>query len=131
VRGDRAEAEVPNPAQPEGREGVTLREMMARHAAGPLIRADHHGEPVTVTQGETETVVSAVVDRLDLEPSEATTRVSRLVALVFLPRSPLPRLPQDGDTVTLAMRLGDTATAARITRVVSQDEGGVLVEVAT
>lgn len=105
--------------------------MMARHAAGPLTRTDHNGESVTVTQGETATVVDAVVDRLDLEPSEATTRISRLVALVFLPTSELPRTPQDGDTVTLPMRLGETATTARITRVVSQDEGGTLVEVST
>tara|TARA_R110000782_G_scaffold70464_1_gene141548 strand:+ start:4929 stop:5261 length:333 start_codon:yes stop_codon:yes gene_type:complete len=108
---------------------VTLRQTIARHAAGALTRADHFGEDVIVVQGEVSTTVSAVIDRLDVEPMDSTSRIVRLTALVFLPVSNLPSTPTAGDRVTLAMRLGDAATSNRITRLVSQDEGGVLVEV--
>lgn len=110
---------------------------MARHAAGALTQLGHNGEVVIVITGtgseggEVETSVNAVVDRLDVEPTEGTARVVRLAAMVFLPTASLLATPVPGDKVRLAMRLGGTVSDARITRLVTQDEGGVLVEVQT
>lgn len=110
---------------------MTLRAMMARHAAGALTRVDHHGEAVDYITADAETTVNVVVDRLDAEPSESSSRVVRLAAMVFIPTTSLPVPVAPGHSLLLAMRLGDTPTVARITRIVSQDEGGVLVEVQT
>lgn len=104
--------------------------MMARHAAGALVRSDHHGEDVVLVRADdTEVTVAAVVDRMDIEPSDVTPRAARLMAMVFLPMATIGTAPAPGDRLRLAMRLGGTATTARITRIVTQDEGGVLVEV--
>lgn len=110
---------------------MTLRQMMARHAAGALTRVDHHGEAVDYIIGDAEVSVNVVVDRLDVEPGESSSRFVRFAAMVFIPTASLPAAVAPGHAIRLAMRLGDTPTIARITRIVSQDEGGVLVEVQT
>lgn len=108
--------------------------MMARHARTTLTRHSHHGEDILYQSIEgSETTVRAVVDRRDVEPIDGVMpAIARLVCNVFIPRDAtvgvLTVLP--GDRVTLAMRLGDDAVEARVTRIVSQDEGGFLVEVA-
>lgn len=104
--------------------------MMARHAAGPLVRASHHGETVTYTAPDAAGDVTAVVDRLDVEPLDGAAQVARRTAIVFLPTSELPvSSVEPGHTLRLPMRIGETAVACRITRIISQDEGGYLVEV--
>jgi len=109
---------------------MSLRETIARHAANVLNRADHFGESVTYAPLAGGSVsVRAVVDRREIEPTDATPRVSRLSAIVFLPTSGLPAYPQPGDRITLAITLGDSPTSCRITNVIEEDEGGVLVEV--
>jgi hypothetical protein len=109
---------------------MTLRETIARHASTVLNRADHFGESVTfVPASGSSVVVRAVVDRQYIEPTESTPRVGRRSAIVFLPTADLPDYPAAGDRLTLSMTLGGSATTVRITTVIDQDEGGVIVEV--
>jgi hypothetical protein len=109
---------------------MTLRETIARHAANVLNRSDHFGESVTYTpNGGSPITLRAVVDRRDIEPTEATARVARHSAYVFLPTSGLTDYPQAGDRITLAITLGASATSCRVTNVIEEDEGGVMVEV--
>ena len=112
---------------------MTLRETIAEHASGALTRLDHFGENVVVltNSGATATTVKAVVHRFDVEPTEATTRVVRLSAMVFLPTTDLAATPIPGDEVRLPMRIGASTSDARITRIDTQDEGGIVVEVQT
>lgn len=109
---------------------MTLRETIARHAADVLNRTDHFGEVVTYTPiGGSPVSVQVVVDRRDIESAESTTRVGRLSAYVFVPKSKLASYPSPGDSITMAMTMGASASTARVTSVIEEDEGGVLVEV--
>ena len=112
---------------------MTLRQTIAEHASGALTRLDHFGESVVVitSDGAVTTTVRAVVHRFDVEPTDATTRVVRMSAMVFLPTDDLVAVPVPGDEVRLAMRLGAGTSDARITRIDTQDEGGITVEVQT
>lgn len=106
--------------------------MLPRHAAA-LTRLDHHGEEFTYTPaGGSPITVRGTVNRLDIEPAvPGATRTGRLLSTVFLPRVAGLGVLQvtPGDTVTVAMRLGEAAVVARVVRVVSQDEGAFLFEV--
>jgi hypothetical protein len=108
--------------------------MMARHARVTLTRYSHHGEDILYrSAGGSEVTVRAVVERRDVEPIDGVMpAIARLACTVFIARDAtvgvLAIAP--GDVVTLAMRLGDEPVDARVTRIVSQDEGGFLVEVA-
>jgi len=113
---------------------VSLREKMRRHMKGPLTRLAHHGEEIVHVAGEgTRTTVRAVVDRLDVESSEGTTRVARLTAVVSFPNDPVDGVGSlsNKDTFELAMRLGGPTVTARYRRLITQDEGAFLVEVST
>ncbi len=109
---------------------MTLRETIERHAKTVLNRADHFGESVTYTPLSGPAVtVRVVVDRRDVEPMEGNIRVGRLAAIVFVPKGSLAAYPQPGDQITLPMQMGASATQARVTSVIEQDEGGCTVEV--
>lgn len=112
---------------------MTLRQTIAAHASGALTRIDHFGESVVVitSDGSVLTTVKAVVHRFDVEPTDATTRVVRMSAMVFLPTADLVATPVPGDQIRLAMRIGGSTSDARITRIDTQDEGGITVEVQT
>ncbi len=109
--------------------------MMARHARTTLVRTDHGGELVTYTPagGTAFADLAVVVQRRDVEPVVPGVRqVARLVAEVFVPRgdgTTGPAAVVPGDTMTLAMRLGADPVDARVTRILSQDEGAFVVEV--
>ena len=109
---------------------MTLRETIARHARNVLNRADHFGEAVTyLPQAGGSIALRAVVDRRDIQPEELSPRVGRAAAYVFVPTADLTDYPQPGDRITLAITLGESASTCRITNVIEEDEGGVLVEV--
>lgn len=115
---------------------MNLRETMQRHARHALVRGDHHGEPVTYTPQGSDTPfegVVVVVNRRDVEPAvPGVTRVARLLAEVFLPRGDGitgPAAVAPGDTMTLAMRIGSDPVVARVTEILSQDEGAFVVVV--
>lgn len=113
---------------------MSLRDLMQRHARGPLVRLDHFGEEVVHIDGEgTETTVKAVVDRLDVEPSAGSPRVARMTAVVAFPRDGENGVGAvaKGDELRLAMTVGDDPVEARIRRIVSQDEAMFVVEVST
>lgn len=103
--------------------------MMARHARTTLTRLDHYGEEILYV----DRTVRAVVERRDVEPLDGEMpAIARLTCTVFIARDAVTGITAvaPGDEVTLAMRLGDGDTVARVTRIISQDEGGFLVEVA-
>jgi len=109
---------------------MTLRETIARHAANVLNRADHFGEEVTyLPQSGGSVSVRVVVDRRDIEGTDMSPRVARASAYVFVPTNALSSYPQAGDRITLPITLGEAASTCRVTNVLEEDEGGVLVEV--
>jgi len=113
---------------------MTLRDTMRRHAVGPLTRADHFGEEVTYVfkDGSPDRTVRAVVNRLDREPAApGAMQVAKVRAIVVIPRDgDVGILTIDpGDKLSIAMRLGEEPAAARIIRIVSQDEGAFELEV--
>jgi hypothetical protein len=114
---------------------VDLRDLMRRHARGPLVRLTHHGETAVYTPAGGDPIdVDVVVDRKDVEPAipGAPARAVRLTAHVFLPRGDGTTgvaAVNPGDTLTLPMRLGAAAKVARVVAILSQDEGGFLLEV--
>lgn len=113
---------------------MNLKAMMARHARRVLVRLDHYGETVTYTPvGGVAVQVQAVVERKDVEPlDEQISAVGRLLCQVFIARDAAVGVlaVAPGDTMTLALRMGAEPVAARVTRILSQDEGGFLIEVA-
>lgn len=113
---------------------MTLRELMARHARTTLTRLDHFGEEAIYVfkSGAPNRTVRCVVDRLDLEPSSPSVpQVARLRARVAIPVDDVVGVTAvvPGDKLQLSMRLGAAAVTTRLTRIVSQDEGMILVEV--
>jgi hypothetical protein len=115
---------------------------MARDARA-LANLNEFGEHITYIfkDGSPNRTVLAVVDRQDLEPAAGNVQqVARLKAIVEIPNNSdttvfgwvaddgIPRV-QPGDKVLMVMRLGDVAVTARVTRVLSQDEGMFRVEV--
>ncbi|MBL8752266.1 MAG: hypothetical protein JNK15_03110 [Planctomycetes bacterium] len=106
---------------------------MARDARTILVRADHHGELVTYRfrAGGTRQFL-AVVNRLEKTgAAPGIEQISVLRAHVFVPRHATNGITQvtTGDRIDLAMRIGDEVTTARVEDVLSQDEGGFLLEV--
>lgn len=114
---------------------MTLRDLMARHARTTLVRADHHGETVTYRFKDPEIEARellAVVDRRDLTPAApGVPQIQNRTALVFFARHATLGVEAitPGDKIELAMRIGDEPVAARIVRIVNQDESSFLVEV--
>jgi hypothetical protein len=117
---------------------MTLRDTMARHGRTVLTRSDHFGETIKVrpkgapSNGSQDRTVRAVVNRLDTEPAMPEARqVAKLRALVELANHATIGVTsvKPGDRLVLAMQMGAAEVVARITRVVSQDEGMFKVEV--
>lgn len=111
-----------------------LRQMMARHASTTLVRLDQFGEEVTYRPlAGAERKIQVVVNRRDLEPlAPGVPRVARLQAIVWIPRDPTIGVPTlaVGDVLVLALRLGAAEIAARVKRVLAEDEAAYEVEVA-
>lgn len=112
---------------------MTLRQTMARDARA-LANLNEFGEHITYVfkDGSPNRTVLAVVDRQDVEPAAGNVQqVARLKAIVEIPNNATDGITSvvPGDKVILAMRLGDVVSTARVTRVLSQDEGMFRVEV--
>ncbi len=113
---------------------MTLRDMMARHARGPLTSLAHMGELVTHIAAGTnvEREIRCGVNRLEVEPSGPGVReIGRLRAILDIPNDATIGLTSvsAGDRFVLAMRIGGTAKACRLKRTISKDEGMIVVEV--
>lgn len=112
---------------------MTLRQTMARDARA-LANLNEFGEHITYVfkDGSPNRTVLAVVDRQDVEPAAGNVQqVARLKAIVEIPNNATDGITAvvPGDKVLVAMRLGDIVTTARVTRILSQDEGMFRVEV--
>lgn len=106
---------------------MTLRETMARDAIA-LTNANEFGEEITYVfkDGTPDRQILAVVDRQDTEPAAgAAPQVARLKAIVEFANHATAGVTAvaPGDKLLLPMRLGQEAVTARITRVISHDEG--------
>jgi len=112
---------------------MTLRDLMVTHARNPLTRLDHFGELVTyVRAGAANRQVKAVVNRLDVEPSAPNVpQIAKLRAIVSIPVHETDGITSfvKGDRIVLSLRLGAAPVSAYCTRIVSQDEGVIELEV--
>lgn len=113
---------------------MTLRDLMNRHARTVLTRIDHFGETVTyVFKAGGSRQVRAVVNRLDVQPAgPGVSQIGRQTATVFIARHATDGVMSHtkGDKLELALELGGDEVEARIVRVIDEDEGGFLLEVA-
>lgn len=105
---------------------MTLRDLMAQHAR-EVTRLDHLGEPVTIhpVSGDPDRIVNAVVNRQVLEPYGDDPRDTATIqaATVFVSFQDLPFV-DDGDEITMPIRLGAAPVRCRIAEVVDSDELG-------
>lgn len=115
---------------------MTLRGTMQRHARQTLTRLDHFGETVLYrpkgTSGPQDRALRATINRGDsVVPSEMSSHVGRLTAIVFTSRDATDGLPtwNPGDRIVMPIRVGAAAAPCQIVRTVSQDEAGIEVEV--
>lgn len=106
---------------------MTLRQTMARDARA-LANLNEFGEHITYVfkDGSPNRTVLAVVDRQDVEPAAGNVQqVARLKAIVEIPNNATDGITAvvPGDKLVMPMRLGEAPVTARITRVLSHDEG--------
>jgi hypothetical protein len=112
---------------------VTLRDLQASHAKGPLTNLDMLGELVTYVfkSGESR-IVRAVVNRIGLQASAPNVpQVAKLRATVSIPRDATVGIVTftPGDRLVLAMRLGEAPVTVRAKEIIAQDEGMLRLEV--
>lgn len=116
---------------------MTLRDVLRRHARGPLTRLDHFGELVDFKQAGATTWqigVHAVVDRKGRQVHElGDRRLELLTALLWVPADAaavagIPS-PQNGARFRFAMDLGGAIVETRWQRTLEVDEGGYQLEV--
>lgn len=112
---------------------MSLRDLIVRHASGPLTRVDHFGEAITyVPKTGAPVTFNAVVDRTGVEPLSPSARnISQLRFTVFVARHATRGILEHrpGDAIRCAPQIGAPVKDCRITRVVTEDEGGWLFEV--
>lgn len=114
---------------------MSLRGLMNRHARKILGDADRgFAEPVTYRfkSGDPDRTFNAVVKRFGLQASTPQTpQVSKRRANVEIPRDATAGVlvVAKGDSIVLAMRIGDEPAECRISDVVAQDDALFVVQV--
>lgn len=114
---------------------MTLREIMQRHAQGPLVNPSHFGELVTYEfkDGSPERSFNAVVERLGIEAAQpgSVRFIGTRVAVVEFPRHATLGVESiaDGDRIRVPMQVGEVPVSARIRKILTQDEAAWKVEV--
>jgi len=113
---------------------MSLRDLMGRHARGPLVRLDHNGESIVYRPkgGGTPVTMAVVVDRsLRLDPiSDQHSRVAARAAVVFVPRGAGVDTVAAGDQMDIAIEDEQGAVVrCRVDEILSSDAGGWTVRV--
>ena len=113
---------------------MTLRDLMNRHARSILGDASSgFAESITYRfqSGAADRTFNAIVKRLDLQQIPGAPQVTKRRAHVEIPRHAADGVTAvvAGDSVVVALRMGDTAAECRIRRVVAQDDALFVVEV--